>query len=120
MSINFDNRTFRSISNSETGEVGGDTVFYYHHEGGVVWAEYSGGEIVRGMLIATLLEDDSLDMRYQHVNRKRELMTGLCRSIPEILQDGRIRLHETWQWTCGDRSAGTSIIEEIPALSVSD
>lgn len=114
MSISYDNRTFRSISNSETGEVGGDTVFYYHHQGDVVWAEYSGGEIIRGTLIAKVLPDDSLDMRYHHINRKRELMTGVCRSIPELLPDGRIRLQETWQWTSGDLSSGTSVLEEIP------
>jgi len=64
-------------------------------------------------VIAKGLEDDSLDMRYQHINRKRELMTGVCRSTPEILPDGRIRLHETWQWTTGDLASGTSVLEEI-------
>jgi hypothetical protein len=29
------------------------------------------------------------------------------------LGNGKIRLHETWQWTSGDFSSGTSIIEEI-------
>jgi hypothetical protein len=54
-------------------------------------------------------------MSYQHINRKGELMTGVCTSIPERLSDGRIRLHERWQWTCGDHSTGESIIEEIPS-----
>lgn len=40
-------------------------------------------------------------------------MTGICRSTPEILEDGRIRLHEEWIWTSGDQSSGKSIIEEI-------
>ncbi len=52
-------------------------------------------------------------MRYQHVNRDGELMTGHCRSTPELLPDGRLRLHESWQWTSGDGSRGESIIEEI-------
>lgn len=115
MSISYDNRTFRSIANSETGEVGSETGFRYHQDGNLVWAEYSGGEIVRGSLIARVLADDSLDMRYQHVNRKGELMTGVCRSVPEILPDGRLRLRETWQWTCGDHSSGESIVEEVPS-----
>lgn len=115
MSIDYENRTFRSIANSERGEVGSETVFLYHQEGKVVWAEYSGGEIARGTLIAKVLPDDSLDMRYQHINRKGHLMTGFCKSIPEILPDGRIRLYEEWQWTCGDHSSGSSVIEEISA-----
>lgn len=116
MSISYDNRKFRSISNSEGGEVSSETVFYYHQDGNVVWAEYSGGEIVRGALIARVLADDTLDMRYQHINRSGELlMTGICKSMPELLPDGRIRLHEKWQWTSGDLSSGESVIEEIPS-----
>jgi len=40
-------------------------------------------------------------------------MTGVCRSRLEILADGRYRLHEDWQWTSGDLSSGSSIVEEI-------
>ncbi|MEO5860544.1 MAG: n-acetylglutamate synthase [Pyrinomonadaceae bacterium] len=115
MRISYDNRTFRSVENSGSGEVGGDTTFSYHQDGDVVWAEYGGGQIVRGMLVARVLPDDSLDIRYQHINLKGELMTGVCRSSPERLSDGRIRLNESWQWTCRDRSSGESVIEEILA-----
>lgn len=115
MSISYNNRKFRSVENSGTGEVGSETIFHYYHEGDIVWAEYEGGDILRGTLIALKLDDDSLDMRYQHINRKGELMTGRCNSIPELLPDGRLRLHETWQWTSGDLSSGRSVVEEIPS-----
>ena len=52
-------------------------------------------------------------MRYHHVNAAGELMTGVCRSTPELLPDGRVRLHERWQWTSGDGSSGESVIEEV-------
>lgn len=115
MKINYDNRTFRSVSNSESGEVSAETLFRYRQEGNLVWAEYSGGQIVRGQLIAVRDEEGVLDMRYQHVNEKGDLMTGVCASTPELLADGRLRLHEKWQWTSGDRSAGESVIEEVNA-----
>jgi hypothetical protein len=111
--INYDNRKFASIKNSGSGEAGAETVFHYHQKEDVVWAEYSGGEIVQGTLIAKCDERGNLDMRYQHINRNGELMTGKCLSSPEVLPDGRIRLHEKWQWTCGDLSSGESVIEEI-------
>ena len=111
--INFDGRKFRSVENSDGGEVSGETTFHYHQKENVVWAEYRGGEIVFGTLIAKAAPDGSLDMRYQHLNRRGELMTGICRSAPEVLEDGRLRLHEKWQWTSGDCSAGESIVEEI-------
>lgn len=111
--INYDNKKFASVENSETGEVTSETVFHYHQNQGLVWAEYSGGEVVFGSLIARVCESGSLDLRYQHLNKQGELMTGTCYSTPEILEDGRIRLHEKWQWTSGDLSKGESIVEEI-------
>lgn len=113
MKINYDKRVFKSVENSEGGEVSGETRFTYHQKGNVVWAEYEGGEIIFGTLIAKVFEDDSLEMRYQHLNVRGEFMTGKCDSKPEILADGRIRLHEKWRWTSGDFSTGESIIEEI-------
>ena len=111
--INYDNRKFVSVENSETGEVSAETVFHYHQKENLIWAEYAGGEIVFGNLIAKVVENDCLEMRYQHLNKSGELMTGKCFSTPEILADGRIRLYEKWQWTSGDFSAGESVIEEI-------
>lgn len=111
--INYDGRRFSSVKNSATGEVGSDTIFHYHQSGNIVTAEYSGGEIVGGHLIAICDEHGSLDMRYHHVNTRGELMTGVCTSMPELLPDGRIRLHEKWQWTSGDNSKGESVIEEV-------
>lgn len=111
--INYDNRKFTSVENSETGEVSSETLFHYHQQGEMVWAEYAGGEIVFGNLIAKVLEDSSLEMSYQHINRSGEMMTGKCVSRPEVLPDGRLRLHEKWQWTSGDLSGGESIVEEV-------
>ena len=111
--INYDDKKFTSIENSETGEVSGETVFHYHQKDDLVWAEYFGGEIVFGNLIAKVLENDCLEMRYQHLNKNGEFMTGKCFSTPEMLEDGRIRVYENWQWTSGDLSAGKSIMEEL-------
>ena len=111
--INYDNRTFRSVANSETGEVSAETVFHYHQKDDFVWAEYAGGAIRFGTLIAKTAADGSLEMRYQHLNSGGELMTGKCVSTPETLPDGRIRLPEEWQWTSGDCSRGHSVVEKI-------
>lgn len=113
----YDGKTFTSASNTSNGEVGTDTVFHYHQDGNIVWAEYAGGSIVKGFLIATIRKDaeveGTIDMRYEHVNQDGELMTGQCVSVPEKLADGRLRMHEMWEWTSGDRSKGESVIEEV-------
>ena len=111
--INYNGRTFRSVSNTDNGEVSAETVFHYSQEGNIVTATYSGGGILAGSLIAVVDEQGVLDMRYQHVNEKHELMTGKCISRPEILDNGKIRLYEEWQWTCKDFSKGRSVVEEI-------
>jgi hypothetical protein len=47
------------------------------------------------------------------VNIDNELMTGICFSKPEFLTNGKVKLHESWEWTSGSKSKGASIIEEI-------
>jgi len=113
MTPSYDRKRFRSVANAAHGEVGAETIFEYAQRGNIVSATYRGGAVVFGMLLATMDPDGSLDMRYQHVNARGELMTGICRSRLEVLDDGRYRLHEAWQWTCGDRARGESIVEEI-------
>lgn len=111
--INYNDRYFVAKSNSMNGEVGADTLFHYRQRGQVVWATYEGGQVRFGTLIAKVNDEACLDMRYQHINRDGELMTGRCFSAPEVMPDGRLRLHERWQWTSGDESSGESIIEEV-------
>ncbi|MDH7463022.1 hypothetical protein QEG73_17130 [Chitinophagaceae bacterium 26-R-25] len=111
--INYHNKTFRSVENTPNGEVSGETTFHYKQNGNIVTATYSGGGIVEGHLIALITENGDLTMRYHHVNSQNVLMTGVCRSIPELLSNGKIRLHELWQWTSGDGSTGRSIVEEV-------
>ena len=110
---NYDGRRFRSVANTANGEVGTQTVFEYRQEGETVWATYRGGGVTLGTLVATVDGSGRLDMRYGHVNDAGELMTGVCTSTPETLPDGRLRLHETWRWTSGDGSSGTSVLEEL-------
>ncbi|MFT6963843.1 MAG: hypothetical protein ACJAWV_003581 [Flammeovirgaceae bacterium] len=109
----YDNKKFRPVSNTENSETSEETIFHYNQVGNILTSNYSGGEIVKGHLIGLVSESGEIDMRYHQVNKKGELMTGMCKSKPEILANGKIRLHETWQWTSGDKSTGKSIIEEL-------
>jgi len=111
--VDYDGRRFRPVENSGTGEVGPETVFDYRQDGDVVSATYGGGGVRSGVLIATVDGEGNLDARYGHVNASGGLMTGECRTTPEVLPNGRLRLHEEWRWTSGDGSSGRSIVEEI-------
>lgn len=111
--MNYNNKQFRPVSNTPNGETSEQTLFHYKQEKNILTCTYSGGQIISGQLIGLVDDEGNIDMRYHQVNNKGELMTGVCQSTPEILSDGRIRLHETWQWTSGDHSKGNSVLEEI-------
>lgn len=110
--MNYHNKIFRPISNTANGETSELTVFHYTQTGQILTAEYAGGQIQQGHLIGLVDELGNIDMRYHQVNVNDELMTGTCQSTPEILPNGKIRLHEKWEWTSGDQSKVRSIIEE--------
>jgi hypothetical protein len=110
--INYHNKKFRPISNTENGETSEETVFVYQQVGSILTSEYSGGRIIKGHLIGIVAENGNIEMRYHQVNDNNEIMTGMCRSTPEMLENGKIRLHEEWEWTSGDKSSGSSVIEE--------
>lgn len=111
--MNYNNKKFRPVENSENGETTGETIFEYKQKGNILTSEYQGGQILNGHLIGLVDKNGNIDMRYHQVNTKGELMTGICFSKPELTEDGKIRLYEDWKWTSGDKSSGKSILEEI-------
>ena len=111
--MNYNDKKFRPISNTENGETSSETLFHYKQVGNILTSEYSGGKIKNGHLIGLVDASGKIEMRYHQVNDQDELMTGICISTPEILENGKIRLHENWEWTSGDYSKGNSIIEEL-------
>ena len=76
-----------------------------------MWADYAGGDEVRGHLIGER-HDDRLEFRYVHLDDAGRTASGRCRSRVEVLPDGLLRLHETWAWESRP-GAGSSIVEEI-------
>jgi hypothetical protein len=110
--IDYDGRVFRPITTSSNAEVSEETTFLYRQRRRVVTSAYEGGRIVSGHLIGLVDPEGNLDFRYHQLTVDGELQSGHCVSRPEVLEDGRIRLHETWEWSSGE--AGVSVIEEVP------
>ncbi len=111
-SINYDGKYFVAKSNTENGEVNEQTVFSYHQRGTVFFADYYGGEIIKGYMIGNVCSNGELDFYYQHINTNGHVKIGKCHSIPRIMDNGKIELHEEWQWLNGDNSKGSSIVTE--------
>lgn len=111
--INYGNKKFIGICNSIDYGVGNETIFYYSQDDNIVSAKYSGGNIIAGMLIGLVNKDGSIKSCYQHIDNYHIIRAGECKHKLEILEDGRYRLYESWQWTNGDLSTGNSIVEEV-------
>ena len=110
--LQYHGKTFVPKTNSENGEVSGQTVFSYYQEGQLLWANYAGGDIIKGFLLGKVQQDNSLDFHYQHVNAHGEVRIGKCHSIPVVTLQG-LELHEQWTWLNGDTSSGTSVLIEV-------
>jgi len=111
--MNYNNKKFKPVQNSENGETSRETIFEYKQKGRILTSEYQGGQIVKGHLIGLVDEKGNIEMRYHQINKKGELMTGVCFSTPKLTSTGKVRLYENWKWTSGDNSSGESILEEI-------
>ena len=111
--FNYDGKIFVPKINSENGEVDNQTIFKYHQNESIVWAEYIGGDIIKGNLLGTVSEEGVLDFYYQHINKHGQQRIGKCYSMPRVLENGKLELHEEWQWLNGDKSRGSSVITEL-------
>lgn len=113
MQYDLDGKKFRVVSATSNGQVDECTIFKYHQDGNRVWAEYSGGAILVGHLVATQNHDGSLEILYHHIAENNQIMYGKCHSIPSRDKDGKLRFEEHWEWLNGDCSHGQSTILEL-------
>lgn len=109
--VSMDGRVLVGVSNDPTGEVGPDTVFRFHQDHDVVWAEYHGGDIRRGYLVGTS-DGVTLDFRYVHLATDGRTASGRSVDRIEVVEGDRIRLHERWAWDSHEGS-GESVLEEV-------
>jgi hypothetical protein len=108
--INYDGRRFSPAPAAPGPAVVAD----YHQQQDLIWAEFSGGEVRRGSLAGTSAPDGELRFAYCMVLASGEPVTGICRSVPQVLTDGRIRLTEHWERFGDGADSGISILEELP------
>ncbi|MEV7423693.1 MULTISPECIES: hypothetical protein [unclassified Streptomyces] len=113
MARSLDGLVLSPVADQAPGQVGTGTRFVYHEENGHIWADYAGGDVVRGHLVGTR-EGDRLDFRYVQLKRDGATSSGHCVSTVSERPDGRVSLAETWEWESQEGS-GTSVVEELPA-----
>lgn len=105
--FNFDNKLFSLVENSEKGKVNSETIFKYKQEGNLVTADYYGGSIKYGKIIATL-KNDKLDMLYQCITTENELKAGKAIAVISLTKDNKIKLKLNWKWLGENNESGIS------------
>src|SRR5690606_16105124 len=103
---------FALIQNSDSGQVNSETVFEYKQEGNLVTADYFGGTIRYGKIIA-VLKDDELIMLYQCLTTDNELKAGKAIAKISVTDIGKMTLNLNWEWLTNGNEKGTSEYIEI-------
>jgi hypothetical protein len=112
VTIDYDGRLFRPVTDTP----GETPVAHYHQTQDVIWGEFSGGAVRRGSLAGTCDPAGVLRFAYCMVLDGGEVISGFCRSVPEVLADGRIRLTEYWERYGAAASSGVSALEELATV----
>lgn len=76
-SICYEGKFFVPVTNTENGEVDNQTLFAYHQNGNILWAEYYGGGIKKGTMIGIVELNGELDFYYQHINQNSDISNGV-------------------------------------------
>ncbi|MEZ0089549.1 hypothetical protein [Streptacidiphilus sp. EB129] len=108
MLINYDGRRFRPQLEGEEGRVA-----TYHQDGDLLWGEFTGGLARRGSLAGRASADGSLEFAYCMVRDSGEVISGYCRSIPRLDDEGRIVLEEAWERYGRHAARGVSRLVEL-------
>jgi len=62
--INYNDREFRPISNTDNGETSAETTFLYKQDGNILTSSYCGGKIIKGHLIGLVDGNGNIEMCY--------------------------------------------------------
>lgn len=110
--FDFNNKKFALIENSENGQVNSETVFEYKQDGNLVTADYFGGTIRYGKIIAEL-NGDRLNMLYQCLTTANQLKAGKAKAKISLTNEGNMKLSLSWEWLTNGNDKGRSEYIEI-------
>ena len=111
--IDYNNKRFKAVDNTTNSDITSDIIFHYKQVNNIVTCTYEGRSVKKGHLIAVVGTDGSLDMRYHHIKWNGEIMIGICRSIPKLMENRKLRLYEKWKWISWHLSEGHCVLEEL-------
>lgn len=105
--FDLNNKKFVLLQNSENGAVNAETIFEYKQDGNLVTADYFGGTIRYGKIIAEI-EGDQLNMLYQCLTTDNQLKAGKAMAIISLTEEGKMKLTLDWEWLTNGNDKGKS------------
>ncbi|NAY93165.1 n-acetylglutamate synthase [Muricauda sp. JGD-17] len=94
------------------GVVNKETLFYFKQKEHVVHAKYSGGKIAKGFLVGSLT-GSTLKFSYCQLQFDGELDNGSSVGELSMLENGKIRMTENFEWGSRPNAKGVNIFDEI-------
>lgn len=111
--FNLNNKKFHLVQNSSSGQVDQRTEFHFKQEDDLVSAEYFGGSIQLGKILATFRKNDLLDMRYHCITTDDEFKCGKALAKVSLNEQGKICLDLDWEWIGDEQTQGRSAYVEL-------
>ncbi|MDI9311179.1 MAG: hypothetical protein QM535_13310 [Limnohabitans sp.] len=109
---NFNNKVFVLLHNTANGTTNEETKFYYKQTDDLVTADFYGGTVKYGKIIA-IHKGDNLEMVYQMLTSTNELKSGKAIANIVFNENEKIELHLNWEWLTTSENKGNSIYKEI-------
>ncbi len=110
--FDLNNRKFRLIENGQKGEVSGETIFLFYQDKNIVRADYFGGTIASGHILA-LINDDKMEMVYHCITIDNETKVGKASATIFVDDAKKINLLLNWKWISGADGKGSSHYIEV-------
>ena len=112
MDYNFNNKKLRiTLIEGSNTEVNEKTIFHFHQENNIIWAEYSGGKVKLGRLLG-VVTGNKLNHNYIQINTKDEINSGEGNSLIKINNENKLQIIEEWEWKSQD-GKGKSVMTEL-------
>jgi len=108
----FNDKKFTVIKNEgQDAEVNRDTIFHFYQQNGILYAEYTGGNIKYGEMFGAI-ENDRVTFYYKQENMAGLSKKGTSEAKIIKLPENKIRLIDEWKWS-SQEGKGSCVLEEV-------
>lgn len=110
--IDLNNKEFKLLKNSESGQVTSDTIFKFIQKENKFNGTYYDENIVYGSIIGLIENNQKIFLVYHCILNDGQIRVGEANVTSSIIND-KIKLEMNWKWITGGNEHGISEYLEI-------